>query len=203
MKEWSFGALLISVGIFCVAMGRSRRAHSPREATVSGVLLLVLGAFVASAERFGFRDGLFYGGFFLIMALLCLTLDIARRQRLRRCVQPCEAVFCGVINYDTIGNPGNQSLRQVATKLLFVHVDSAVFRYCVQDQQQERAALDYRIRTCLQTSSFLKQYQKEHVYTIYVDPNQPQNFVTSPKWFRFSLLGLIAVVCAVLAAVLL
>ena len=203
MKELSFGALMVSVGIFCMIMGWSRRAHSPRVATASGVLLLVLGALVISAEQFGFRDSLFYGGFFLILAVLFLMLEITNRQRLKRCVQPCQGVFRGVINYDTLGNPQNRTLRQAATKFLFVHVDSAVFRYCVQGQEQEQAALDYRIRTCFQTSSFLKQYQQGGVYTIYLDPNRPLNFVTGSKEFRMSLLGIIALVCAVLAAVLL
>ena len=203
MKEFSFGALMVSVGMFCVIMGWSRRAHNPRVATVSGVLLLVLGAFVISAEWFGFQDGLFYGGACLILAVLFLMLDITKQQRMKRCVQPCQAIFCGVINYDTIGHPSNQSARQLATKFLFVHVDCAVFRYRVQDQEQEQAAIDYRIRTCLQTSSFLKQYQQGGEYTIYLDPNRPQNFVTARKGFRLTLLNVMALVCAVLAVVLL
>ena len=79
MKEFSFGALMVSVGMFCVIMGWSRRAHNPRVATVSGVLLLVLGAFVISAEWFGFQDGLFYGGACLILAVLFLMLDITKQ----------------------------------------------------------------------------------------------------------------------------
>lgn len=203
MEELSFGVLMASVGTFCVIMGWSRKAHSPRVATVSGMLLLVFGAFIISAERFGFQDDFFYGGAFLALAILCLMLDITKQQRMKRCVQPCQAVFCGVINYDTVGNPSNQSLRRLATKFLFVHVDCAVFRYRVQDQEKEQAAIDYRIRTCLQTSSFLKQYQQGGEYTIYLDPNRPESFVTARKGFRLTLLNVMALVCAVLAAVLL
>ena len=203
MKELSFGALMASVGVFCVIMGWSRRAHNPRTATISGMLLLVLGAFVFSAERFGFQDGLFYGGFFLILAFLLLALELTKRQKLKRCVQPCQAVFCGLINYDTIGNPKNRALRQATAKLLFFHVDSAVFRYSVQGQEQQLAALDYRLRTCLQKSSFLKEYEVGGEYTIYLDPEHPLNFVTSSKGFRFGMLGISGLVCGVLAAVLL
>ena len=203
MKELSFGALMISLGVICIIMSWRRRAHNSRVTMISGVLLLTMGALVTCAEIFDHLGGVFYGGFFLILAMECLVLELTRQKSLKRCAQPCQAVFCGVINYDVIGSPRNKSLRKAAAKFRFFHVDSPVFRYCVEGQTLERAALDYRIRTCLQPSSFLKEYREGGGYTIYLDPNQPLDFVTSAKGARFGLLGMIALACGILAAVVL
>lgn len=195
------GVLLIVLGIFCIIMGVSKRAHDPTTATISGFLLLAIGLIILLAILLEGNKSVLYGAGFLVAAVLCFALDVGRSSRMSKCVQPCEGEFCGVINYETLGLLLNRPTGKTAKYSRFFHVDSAVFRYWVQGEEQKQSALDYRFRLFWQNSRFLHQYKQGQKYTIYIDPSNPTYFVTAQKRFQVGLLSIIGVVLAGLALV--
>ena len=193
------GILLVGLGVFCFVMVVSKRAHDPAIAVIGGFLVTALGVILLLSVFLKENESLMYGSGFLVFAVLCFALDIMRNLHMRRCVQPCEGEFCGVINCEALGILLNRPFGKAARYSRFFHVDSAVFRYWVQGEERLQSVLDYRFRLFFQTSRFLRQYEEGKKYTIYIDPDNPASLVTAPKRFQAGLLSLIGVLSVILA----
>ncbi len=82
---------------------------------IHGFLAITIELTILLSVLFAENESFLYGAGFLVAAVLCFKLDVARNLRMGRCVcSHARGSFCGVINYETLGLLLNRSIGKEA-----------------------------------------------------------------------------------------